>query len=295
MEIVRVLPQCAFNGNDFFAPQNDQLKRNQFGGVVGGPIKKDKLFFFAGLQATILRQTPVASTEFVPTAAMQTGDFSACPSAAAALGTGFLPPFYLSSPGHINPNFLSPAAQAIAARLPHSTDPCGLVHTGDPAHQNDYQGIARLDYQTGKHYLFMRYLLTIDNTAVAYTLAPNDVLSTGAFGDASPIIGADDWAHSATIGDTWLISSRTINSVRLFANFVAVNQPGARFFGPSDVGISNLFTYLPKYMAISVAGAFNVGFPSQFSSNLNDSDTNFGVNDDVTFIRELTRSCLADK
>jgi hypothetical protein len=34
------------NARNFFAPMQDTLKRNQFGGSVGGPIRKDKLFFF---------------------------------------------------------------------------------------------------------------------------------------------------------------------------------------------------------------------------------------------------------
>jgi hypothetical protein len=34
------------NARNFFAPTPDTLKRNQFGGTLGGPIKKDHLFFF---------------------------------------------------------------------------------------------------------------------------------------------------------------------------------------------------------------------------------------------------------
>src|SRR6202040_3400004 len=35
-----------FNARNFFATQRDSLKRNQYGGTLGGPIKKNKLFFF---------------------------------------------------------------------------------------------------------------------------------------------------------------------------------------------------------------------------------------------------------
>src|SRR5262245_57945701 len=38
----------SFNARNFFAARRDTLKRNQFGGVIGGPIKTNKLFFFAG-------------------------------------------------------------------------------------------------------------------------------------------------------------------------------------------------------------------------------------------------------
>src|SRR5208282_2604938 len=58
------------NARNFFAPIRDSLKRNQFGGTVGGPIKKNKLFFFDGFQGTIQRSTPINSNVIVPTAAM---------------------------------------------------------------------------------------------------------------------------------------------------------------------------------------------------------------------------------
>jgi hypothetical protein len=68
------------NANDFFANRvglgRPPLVQNQFGGTLGGPVRKNKTFFFIGYERQIIRTgTLVQST--VPTAAMLAGDFSA--------------------------------------------------------------------------------------------------------------------------------------------------------------------------------------------------------------------------
>src|SRR6266481_6430167 len=70
------------NARNFFATRRDGLKRNQWGGTLGGPIKKNRMFFFAGFQGTATRQTPSDTIAFVPTPQMLAGDFSTYASSA---------------------------------------------------------------------------------------------------------------------------------------------------------------------------------------------------------------------
>src|SRR6267378_5461696 len=66
-----------FNARNYFATKGSTLKRNQFGGTAGGPVMKNKLFFFGGYQGTTLRQDAKNMRSYVPTAAMLAGDFTA--------------------------------------------------------------------------------------------------------------------------------------------------------------------------------------------------------------------------
>ena len=75
-----------FNARNFFASRRDSLKRNQFGGTLGGHRSENKLFFFGGYQGTITRSDPGEAFSFVPTAAMLRGDFTALASPACNAG-----------------------------------------------------------------------------------------------------------------------------------------------------------------------------------------------------------------
>lgn len=65
-----------FDARNFFAPQKPSFRRNQFGGVLGGPIRKDKTFFMIGSEGQARGQQE-AGLATVPSTAMKLGDFRA--------------------------------------------------------------------------------------------------------------------------------------------------------------------------------------------------------------------------
>jgi hypothetical protein len=65
------------NAQGYFNTVKPQFNQNQFGGTFGGPLRKDRTFFFTSYEGRRLRQGISGQTVFVPTPAERTGDFSA--------------------------------------------------------------------------------------------------------------------------------------------------------------------------------------------------------------------------
>jgi Carboxypeptidase regulatory-like domain len=75
-DVFEFLRNTDLDAKSFFAPRRETYQQNQFGGTLGGPIKKDKVFFFGDYQGTRTVEGLDTGSVNVPTAAEQQGNFA---------------------------------------------------------------------------------------------------------------------------------------------------------------------------------------------------------------------------
>lgn len=234
----KVLNANAFFSNAAGLP-TPAFTQNQYGVNVGGPIKKDKIFFFAGWEGFDLRYG-VPFTDSVPTLAQRQGDFSQTYNAAgqqipiydplstcgqlgnAACTNGITRTQF---PGNIIPaSRLSPTALVLAnywgkpnvAGAPF-TNVNNFSTNADTGGNND-QVDSRLDYDlSDRQRLFLRYTYWTNNSLA------EDPYNDGVYFDRGP----ENWVtNAAAVGDTITLSPTTIVDLRIgFERFVYGRTP----------------------------------------------------------------------
>ena len=244
-----------FNSRDFFAIARDTLKRNQFGGTIGAPIRKDKLFFFAGYQGTVQKSSPPQNIAYVPTPAMLQGDFTGIASPACNGGKQITLPASLGFVNNqISPSKLDPAALTLDARLPTPHNTCGQTTFGLLSNQNENLGVGRIDYQKSqRHSIFGRTVISDLQLPTTYDGKNALTLSQGANSYR---------AYMIALGDTYLLSSGMISSFRLGVNRMAINRPGDNFATWQQLGV-NASSPAGKMVYLNVTGnGFQIGLNS---------------------------------
>ncbi len=254
------------NARNYFAQPGPrpEFRRNQYGLTVGGPIRKNKTFFFADWQGTRLR-TGTTRQSVVPTLAQRAGVFATTVYDPA---TSPRTPF----PNNTIPaSRFDPIAQQILQHypLPNSSAANNFILTGvEPDSQDQFDG--RVDQVfNDKHRAFVRYsYLRDDDTPVPFLPDGSGNLTTGVIG------------HAITRGDglaseyDWTVSPSTLNQARFGWTRRDVNQSSLQNGGITIPGAPQ--SAFPSTLPIfTVTGLQQIGPTTAANSNFTTTVTEF--------------------
>jgi outer membrane receptor protein involved in Fe transport len=254
----------ALNARNFFSDTVPPFERHQFGGTAGGPLRRDRTFFFASYQRTTQESAPGSVTATVLTDAQRRGDFSA--SAAP-----------LRDPrGGTFPNNVIPASRLHAASqrfleafVPRPNRPGGLLTFASQETLKDDQLIVKADHHlSSANQLSARLLYNFNDRAEA----------TGNLPGFFAAIEYSNW--SFVLNDLHIFSPRFTNALTFSYNDIDRRQlsivPGDQTWSNFGAGFTRTFTAsAPAGMHTQVDGYFNAfsRFPlNHFRRNIQISD-----------------------
>jgi hypothetical protein len=229
-----------FDANSFFNNQQSLgvpvLKRNQFGGTVGGPIRKNKLFFFFSYEGQ--RQAALTSEGKVSTftPAEANGDFSQSSQASTVATFLLANPYYQANPtlaneGIIDPTKIDPVAAAYfkAGLIPTSAS--GYLFPEAVAVNNYNEYLGKLDYTITDRDTLSATFTTRDNPQTSpYRSTSGDVNGFPTTSSNTTYFGAVTYTH--------VFTPTLLNEVRVNAQRLNHTQaiPDAKQPTASDLG-----------------------------------------------------------
>jgi hypothetical protein len=271
----------ALNASNYFSHAKDTLKRNQFGGEIGGPIIRDKLFYFFNYQGTRSMSNGATNVAYTPTAAMLNGDFSAVQTELGA-------PFATVSgkPNQVNPALFSPAAVTIAK----TGLPLGQVPATGQVTYATGNIINNFDEYTGKlDYVINQNQRLNVRSFIDYFNQPSgdvngNILSVQSLPQYIEIMNEPMEYYNEVASHTWSINPKTANVFSAFWN-----QMSAHSFGQVNDS-SGQPMCLSRYIKVNeLPGSCYIeglsvtdGFVSGYTEPSQELRTTFGILESVT-------------
>lgn len=227
------------NARNLFATigPKPRFRRNQYGFVLGGPVRRNKTFFFTDWQGTRLN-TGVVRTSNVPSAAQRRGVFNSAvydPATTRREGSGWARDIFPNNT--IPAQRLDRVASSLIARYPAANVSAATANNyrrvgNDDTVADQFDG--RLDRYWGeRHRVFGRYSFLRDDTRPVKPLEDGSgLLTAGTIGDT--LTRAD----SLALEHTWTLSPSAVNQLRFGYTRRKFERESLR--GAGTVGIPNL-------------------------------------------------------
>lgn len=290
------------DANNFFnnrsGVERPAFRRNEFGGTVGGPIRKDRTFFFADYQGIRVRQ-PLSTISTIPTLAQRnmvtTGDFS-------GLGATIYDPQTVvnnvRSPfagNRIPLSRIDPAARALVGLLPEPTLPGATRNFAFNPNikQRTDQFDVRLDQNLGEaDRFFVKYSFDDTNLETPGVLPVGNAgnipigqyLSTsgGGVGTTTPLRNQSVVLNHIKVFTPTLLNEARVGVVRWDQNITPLNNQfnTADAVGIPGININDKSGGLP---ALNITGYQTIGDSSTFPEN--SQMTSFQFEDVLTWTK----------
>lgn len=254
------LRNSALNGRNYFSPTQDGLKRNQFGGTIGGPIRRDRAFAFFSYQGTTVRQNPINSAT-VLTAAERAGDFSAISKQLINPSTGV--PF---TRNQISPTLFDPIATKLLALLPVGNPDTGQIFYLSRLVEDDKQFVARGDENITQNLRIYASYLYDALSAPAETVAGNILTASPASGAGAANYWQSQFAvlntsytFSPQFTTTFVLSmSRRTNLGTSAPGFPGMTELGANIPNLVKPGYTSMNLSLTDYFSLGWDGTYEI-------------------------------------
>lgn len=267
------------DARNFFSANVEPLKQNQFGGTIGGPIRRDKTFFFGYYEGFRNRQGQTYVST-VPSLLERQGDFSETvdPSSGTVLPLINEATGQVYAGNKLPASSLDPISQSLLNYYPLPNSGTNLYTTTQTLKETRDQFGARIDhYLSSRDSIFGRYNFTNGSQL-------NPIAVSGATVPGFPV-EENDRSQNAVIEETRAISPSLVNIGRVsFLRHKFLDVQGLNHTPPSSVGFE-FPTTLPSQSGlpyVDIPGYGNIGDP--LTGPRNTYQNTYEATDSLTWI-----------